>query len=168
MKYFSEIQRFPRWIFFLIASSLSTVLIILGSVYARSTSPPEKKEILIAFVVIILFESLAILFITRIKQEVRIDRTGIHYRYPPFKNKEVQIPISKIKNYDCITYSRPQYGYKAGRWAFFVKTPSITTIGISKVIKLTFIDGSTFLIGTKKPSEFIQTLDSLKNRNEET
>lgn len=168
MKYFTEIQRNPPWIYVLVGSSLFTILVIIGSQFFKTDAPAEKEELLIALVIVLVAEAISVLFLITIKQEVTIDKNGIYYRYPPFKNKEVYIPISKIKNYDSISYQSMQYGYKVGFFATFVKTPSITAIGISKVIKLNFTDNTSFLIGTKKPEEFISTLNTIKSKYDET
>ncbi len=167
MKYFDEIQKLPSWIYILIASSLFTVLILIISQYSKATSSTEKDELILALVFVLITEAIVIFLIMSMKQETRIDSKGIYYRYPPLKIKEVLLPISKIKNYDSINYTSMQYGYKVGFFKAFVKTPSITMIGISKAIKLTFTDGSNFIIGTKNPDDFIQTLNKVKNRNNE-
>ncbi|NAS29716.1 hypothetical protein GTQ40_01920 [Flavobacteriaceae bacterium R38] len=167
MRYFNEIQKLPGWIYIVIGSSFVTVLILILNQYTNTSSPSEKEELLIVLVAIFILEALSILLISNTKQEVTIDANEIRYRYLPLKIKEVQIPISKIKNYDCINYNNVKYGYRAGRFNFFVKTPYITMIGISKAIKLTFTDNSNLIIGTKKPEEFIRVLNHYKNRYHE-
>lgn len=164
MRYFSEIQRLPSWMYVLIASSLFSVIAILGGLYLKATSVAEKRELLIGLSIVLLTEAMTLLLLRSIKQEVIIDRKGIYYRYPPFKNKKVFIESSKIRNYDCINYTAMQYGYKVGRFALFVKTPTISMAGIKKAIKLGFNDGTELIIGTQKPEEFISILNTITNK----
>ena len=158
MRVYTEIQRLPKWLFIVIAPSFLIVITLMVYAYSNATSVAEKEELLFVLLAIILVETIAVVFVSSIRQVVRIDETGISYTYPPFKRKEVHIPITKIKHYDLVTYPYMHYGYHVGFWNVLRKEPSISTIGVRKAIRLTFKNDKTLLIGTRKPEAFLKTL----------
>lgn len=163
---FHEIQKFPMWIYALIVPSLITVMAILWNSYSEAVGEDAKEEVLWAMVVVLITETLAIVLINLIRQEVRIDKTGVHYRYTPFKIKFVTIPLQNIEKYDLDSYNGLNYGYKAGFWSILTKEPSVTMAGLEKVVRIYYND-KTLLIGTRKPSEFIDVLHALTTKNYE-
>lgn len=167
MKVFKEIQKTPRALYLLITVSLITPLAILWSFYSKATTEAEKNELLIAMVIIICTESLAFWFLSTMKQHVEINKYGISFKYPPFKRKEVLIPMNTIEAFSVESYNFPNYGYKYGGWNVLNTTPSITIMGLKKVIRITHSNGKTLLIGTQKPEDAIKTLKYYKTNEDE-
>lgn len=161
MRVFTEIQKFPKWMYIIIIPSFLVVMALVVHAYIKAPSGAEKEELLFVLLIVIFVEAIAVFFITSVKQMVKIDSTGIYYTYPPFKTKQVHIPITKIKAYDLVTYTFPYYGYRIGMWNVLRRTPSITMIGINKAVRITFQDHKTLLIGTKTPDAFLNTLQDI-------
>ena len=159
MRVFTEIQKLPKWLFIVIVPSFLVAVSLVINAYVNASTAAEEKELLFALIAVVVAESIAVFFIATVKQVVRVDNTGVYYKYPPFKRKEVHIPITKIKHYDLVTYPHIYYGYHVGFWNFLRKEPSISTLGVSKAIRLTFNDHKTLLIGTGKPDELLKTLN---------
>ena len=166
MRVFTEIQRLPRWIYIIMIPSFIVILSLVIYNYVNAASEAKKNELLMVLLVIILAEALGILFVTSMKQVTRIDKTGIYYKYPPFKIKEAHIPTINIEHYDLVTYSTPYYGYRIGFWNVLGRPPSITVIGIRKAVRLGFKDGKTLLIGTRTPGDLLKTLDYITQKQE--
>lgn len=168
MRVFTEIQRLPKWIYIIIIPSFLLALFMIIHEYINASSAHEKEEVLFALLAVSFTEAFAVLLIVSIKQVVRIDKTGIYYKYPPFKTKEVHIPITKIKAYDLVNYTFPYYGYRVGGWNVLRRTPpAITMIGISKAVRITFRDDKALLIGTKTPDKLINTLHYIIQKNKQ-
>ena len=167
MRYFKEIQTVPVWFYILIFTILLSLIAFLAGLYFNLENQIEKRELLVGIAIAVIVEIPVLLLLFFLKQEVTIDKKNITYRYPPYKNKPVHIPISKIKHYDCINYPNMHYGYKVGVFALFIKTPMISMIGVRKAIKLIFNDGKEFIIGTRKPVEFLEILNRIKRNDHE-
>ncbi len=167
MKVFKEIQKTPKALYLLITVSLITPLAILLSFYNKATTEAEKSELLIAIVIIICTETLAFWFLSTMKQQVEINKYGISFKYPPFKRTAVHIPMNTIEAFSVESYNFPNYGYKYGAWNLLKTTPSITIMGLKKVIKITYANGKTLLIGTQKPEDAIKTLRYYKTNKDE-
>lgn len=167
MKVFSEIQRMPKWIYLLLGLGLIVPVVLLLNTYFKSHSESEQDEMLIALVVVICTEAFAFWLISAMKQCVRIDQKGIHYKYPPFKVKEVLIAMDSITSYQAEDYDIPNYGYKVAKWNILNFTPSITVMGLEKVIRIKYHNGKTILIGTKRPKQFLKIINYYKSPKHE-
>lgn len=167
MRVFTEIQRIPVWIYMIVVPSfvLTASLTLYSYLYA-GMSPTGKKQMLAALIIIISLESLALFFISIKKQVIRIDASGLYYTYPPFKTTEVHIPVFRIKGYEPVNYPFFYYGYRIGFWNVLKREPSMTTIGNTKAVRIMLKDGKSLLIGTKKPGDFIRTLDYITQKQE--
>ena len=166
MRVFTEIQRFPRWIQGIIALFLIVAVYLGINAYLNVPSKAQKDEMLLVLLIIVVVGTFTIFFIASIRQEVRIDETGLYYKYPPFKRKEVHIPILNIKHYDLVNYTNFYYGYRIGFWNVIRREPSITVAGIRKAVRIGFRNGKTLLIGTRKPDELLKALNAATQKQE--
>ena len=158
MRVFTEIQKLPKWLFAIVIPVFLLVVALIARAYFTTSEEANKTELLLALMAVIFSEVIAVFFILYTKQIVRIDESGIYYSYPPFRKKKVHIPFTKIKKYDLVPYPYNYYGYHVGYWNFLRREPSITSLGLRKVLRLTFTDGRTLLIGTRKPDEMLSVL----------
>ena len=75
--------------------------------------------------------------------------------------------MNHIDSYKIQDYNVPNYGYKVGKWNILNHTPSITTMGLEKVIRINYHEGKTILIGTKRPEEIMRILHNFKSKNDD-
>ncbi|WP_340199288.1 hypothetical protein [Ascidiimonas sp. W6] len=162
MKVFTEIQKIPKWMYVLMIVGLISPLVIILSSYTKSNSESEKSELILVSILIICTEALAFWLISSMKQYVQINRNGIHFKYPPFKRKEVVIAMKNVESFAIQDYHIPSYGYKLGAWNILNSTPSITMIGLKKVIRVNYNNGKTILIGTQRPEEAVEIIKHYK------
>jgi hypothetical protein len=167
MKVFSEIQKMPKAFYILIIVGLIAPAAIILSYYTKAVSESEKNELLLAIILILLTETLAFWLLSSMKQHVEINKRGIYFKYPPFKRKTTFIAMESIQNYKVQEYNFPSYGYKIGMWNLFRVTPSITMMGLKKVIRIEYENGNTLLIGTRRPDDAIGTLEYYKKNKDE-
>lgn len=159
---FTETQRMGYWIFIILGMDIIVVTSILLNDYFEGNMP--LKELLTTLGIVFTINTFIVLLILNMKQQVKINLTGIHYKYPPFCIKWKTIPLERITEFSIESYDRLSYGYNAGKLNMFSKYDMLTTMGLDKVITIQYGAKKPMKIGTKKTNEFYSTLKKLKNK----
>jgi len=162
---FSEIQRIGNWIYILLGVDLLVVSFILYREFKNGTT--SLNELLVTIGIILVFNTLIVLFIRMSALQTKVDKQGVHYKYPPFCIKWKVIPFEKISDFQIQNYSSMNHGYSVGKWNLFSKTDRITAIGTDKVIKIDYNSKKPILISSQKASEFYNAIKKFKSREDQ-
>lgn len=160
---FKESQGFRNWYIWMAVAALNLLFIyaigqqlIFGKPFGNTPAPDY------VLVVIEIFLLLLLLFLRSIKLKTRINATGIYYRFHPFQFRETVIEWHQIQD----AYIR-QYNsfYEYGGWGIRIGSPetgkAINTSASSNMgLQLEFGNGKRLLIGTRRPYEIAQILNS--------
>lgn len=161
MRTFTEIQRIGKWIYILLAVDFLVVFLILNKEYkSEKTSGEEFVTIVIVMIIVTAF---VIALVSLTGQYTKIDSFGVHFKYPPIQWRWKTLPLQSIQRLEISNNFSLRTGYAYGKWNIFKEDPYITTMGYEKTIRIYFKDGKTLCIGTRKPSEFYETLKHLKS-----
>lgn len=162
---FSETQRIGNWIYILLGVDLMMVSGILYSDFKKGNT--STNELWLSIGLIILLNALIVLFIRMSALQTKVDKQGIHYKYPPFCIKWKVIPFEKISDFQIQNYSSMNHGYSVGKWNLFSKTDRITAMGTDKVIKIDYNSKKPILISSQKASEFYNAIKKFKSREDQ-
>ncbi|HLT52341.1 MAG TPA: hypothetical protein VKZ97_00520 [Flavobacteriaceae bacterium] len=162
---FSDIQRIGNWIYILLGVDLLVVSFILYREFKNGTT--SLNELLVTIGIILVFNTLIVLFIRMSALQTKVDKQGVHYKYPPFCIKWKVIPFEKISDFQIQNYSSMNHGYSVGKWNLFSKTDRITAIGTDKVIKIDYNSKKPILISSQKASEFYNAIKKFKSREDQ-
>lgn len=162
MKKFIEIQKMPGAFYVLMLVGLIAPVALLLNAYLKATEE-TKNELVVTIIIITCAECTAFWLISSIRQFTEINKFGIYYSYPPFKKKKNFIPMKEIESFSLEDYNFSNYGYKVGKWNIFRSTPSITMMGLSKVLRIRYENEKVLLIGTKRPEEALEILKYYKS-----
>lgn len=100
---FHETQSYKgSWVMYLILLTEVPTFILMLVLFFTSEN---KQEIGIALTIVVSVMGLTIALILNISLEVKINHSGVHYRYFPFIRKWRHIPIEKIKDLKIITFN---------------------------------------------------------------
>jgi len=159
---FREVQRFRQlWIwvfvgFLMVLSWYSFIQQIVCKVPFGTRPAPDLVVIgmwvLFGWVFPVLFYSAGL------TTEVRGD--GIHIRYVPFHRKLRTMPLEAIQSYEARTY-RPlkEYGGWGIRHGAGGKAYNVSG---NRGVQLVLLSGRKILLGSQKPEELVQAIDSAK------
>lgn len=161
---FKETQGFRTWWAWLAVTALNLLFmyaivqqLIFGKPFGNTPAPGY------VLVLIELLLLLLLLFLRSIKLKTRISDAGISYRFYPFQFNETFIEWHELND----AYIR-QYNsfYEYGGWGIRAGTSqtgkAINTSASSNLgLQLEFSNGNRLLIGTKRPGEIAQILDSV-------
>ncbi|WP_340065370.1 hypothetical protein [Ascidiimonas aurantiaca] len=159
MRVFTETQKLPKWAYAITVTSAVVVFFVLFSAYQQAESTAEKNRLLWVGTLAFILVTGAFILVLRMYQYVRIDIHGLHYKYPPFQIKEKSIPMKSITGYRIRPIRFPYYGYRIGFWNILGLTPSISVVGTSKVVEISYKNHKPILVGTRKPEELLKSLD---------
>lgn len=163
---FREIQsiRSP-WIWGLIMIPL--IVIIYGMLRQLffeipwGNNPMSNIGLLIVGLILIIGSPLFIYFI---RLEIQVRGNGVYYRFSPFHLRFQRILLDNLRSYQVIHY-RPLRDY--GGWGIrYGKYGKAYTLSGNIGIQLVTVDHKKFLLGTNKPDDVKNALDSIqKNTN---
>jgi hypothetical protein len=161
---FKETQRFKRWWVWasLIAvNGIFTYAIVQQIIFGKpfgNTPMTNTNLLLISFVPISVF-----VFVISIRLDTSIGITGIRYRYYPFQFKETIIQWEDLSEAYMRRYNS---FYEYGGWGIRVGNTKInkainTSASCNIGLQLEFKNGSSLLIGTRRPKDIKEILDQL-------
>lgn len=155
-----ESQKFTQW--WLWAIILSSTLLVGGLLFAdfarqlnnltsgdRTTTPLW----FIAFCILIMF-GLIWLFI-KLTLEIKIDRTGVHYRFFPIIPSWKTISKSEIQHWEVQKYLVLGYGIRLS-WGM-----TTLNVGGNMALTLHYAGNKKLRLGTQKPDELTQAMKAL-------
>lgn len=165
---FKETQKFNQpWIWVILLSAHLSVHIWgvrdLVNEYSKGNDWWTSETFIAGLIGLVLLNLLLVIFLL-LKLETRIDRTGIHFRYPPIINSWRKIPLSEIQSVQVINYSPWTYGgwgirYSWNGWAYNVRG--------NKGIIIKKKNGKQLLIGTQRSQEAQEVINQLLREERE-
>lgn len=161
---FTEVQRFRQgwvWILVLFVSGIAwygaVQQIVLKKPFGNNPAPDAVMIMIWAIFGVffpVLFYSL------KLVTEVRYD--GLYIRFFPLQFHSHKISYEEIKTYEIRTYSAlKEYGGYGIRYG---KNGKAYNISGNRGVQFEFLDGKRLLIGTQRPEELIQTLDTVSGK----
>jgi hypothetical protein len=169
---FQEEQRFRQPFLWVIigVSSLLTIGIFAYGMYQQLIQGKPWGDRPMPDPVLLLFGSFMILFgiglfvffcITKLTTEVR--GGGLFIRYFPFHLSFRKIPLEKVKKCEARKY-KPIREY--GGWGIrFGSHGKVYNVKGNRGVQFEFLSGRRLLIGSQKPDEFVQAIDSILKLN---
>ena len=161
---FKEVQRFKTWWAWLAVASLNILFIyaivqqmILGKPFGPKPAPDHILVIVELFMLLFLF------FLMSIKLKTKITDTGIYYRLYPFQFKETVIEWHELRD----AYMREYNSFfEYGGFGIRTGTPKAgrainTSASCSEGLQLQFTDGKLLLIGTRRPEEIQEIINTV-------
>jgi hypothetical protein len=104
----------------------------------------------------------ALFYSFKLVTEVRYD--GLYVRFFPLHFHAHKISFEEIKTYEIRKYSAlKEYGGYGIRYG---KNGKAYNISGNRGVQFEFLDGKRLLIGTQKPEELIQALDTVSGKRE--
>jgi hypothetical protein len=161
---FKEIQRFKRWwvwVMLLAVNGIFAYAIVQQVIFDKpfgNTPMSNTNLLLISFIPLSL-----LVFVFSIRLDINISSAGIRYRYYPFQLSETLIEWEELSEAYMRKYSS---FYEYGGWGIRVgnvKTNrAINTSASCNIgLQLEFKNGSSLLIGTRRPNEIKEILNQL-------
>lgn len=165
---FSEVQYSRQW--WLWAVILTTTLLTAG-IFAYAlvqqvlfhrpfgNTPMSNTGLILMGAAVIFFDAvlLSLFLAAKLVTEVRSD--GLYIRYFPFHLRMHNIPLENLDKVEPITYS-PLGDY--GGWGIrFGKNGRAYNPTGNRGVKLTYANGSHILIGSQRPHELAQAIESV-------
>jgi len=160
MKVFKETQRFDQWWLriLLIAALLVSVSPLIFEYQTISHSRAELTSIVTSVLVILaLFLTFWFLF----KLEIRIDESGIQYRYLPFHRKARTRSWKEIRSISVRKYN-PILEY--GGWGYRIGLRKKRALNVKGNIGIQIIynNGRQLLLGTQRPQDAEAVINQYK------
>ena len=161
---FTEVQRFRQWwvwVLVLFASGIAWYgaihQIVLKKPFGNNPAP-DAVMIMIWGIFGVFFPVL--FYSLKLYTEVRYD--GLYIRFFPLQFHSHKISYAEIKTYEIRTYSAlKEYG---GYGIRFGKNGKAYNISGNMGVQFEFQNGKRLLIGTQKPEELIQALDTASGK----
>lgn len=161
---FTEVQRFRQWWVWLLVLFVAGIAwygaiqqIVLKQPFGNNPAPDAVMIMIWAIFGVflpVLFYSL------KLVTEVRYD--GLYIRFFPLQFHSHKISYEEIKTYEIRTYSAlKEYGGYGIRYG---KNGKAYNISGNRGVQFEFLDGKRLLIGTQRPEELIQTLDTVSRK----
>lgn len=161
---FKEVQRFKTWWAWVGVAALNILFlyaivqqIILGKPFGPKPAPDHILVIVELFLLLVLF------LLMSIRLKTKITDTGIYYRFYPFQFKETIIEWHELRD----AYMREYDSFlEFGGWGIRSGTPKAgkainTSASGNEGLQLQFTDGKLLLIGTRRPHEIQEIIDSV-------
>jgi len=161
---FTEVQRFRQWWVWLLVLFVAGIAwygavqqIVLKKPFGNNPAP-NSVMIMIWVIFGVLFPVL--FYSLKLVTEVRYD--GLYIRFFPLQFHAHKISFEEIKTYEIRTYSAlKEYGGYGIRYG---KSGKAYNISGNRGVQFEFLDGKRLLIGTQKPEEFIQKLNTASGK----
>ena len=161
---FKEVQGFKNWWAWVAVAALNLLFIyaiiqqvVLGKPFGTKPAPD------LVLIIVEIFFLLVMLFLISIKLKTRIIDTGIYYRFYPFQFTETKIEWHELRD----AYMREYNSYhEYGGWGIRTGTKKTgkalnTSASSNKGLQLQFNDGKLLLIGTARPAEVQEIIDTV-------
>lgn len=157
MRFFKETQRFDQWWFHLL--NILVLGVMIYPIYRAFNSEyidTSVRSILIATFVLV-FILLGLVY--SIKLKTQIDEKGVHYGFFPFHRNYRSIAWTDMEKCYTRTYS-PIREY--GGWGYrgIRRNSKAYNIKGNQGVQIVLKTGEKLLIGTQKPKEAQQTINS--------
>lgn len=167
---FKEEQQFRQWwnlliVFVSVFSGIGFSAyalfqqIILGKQVGDSPAPNVVLIITILFLIVVLWVYL------RIKLEVSVDNSGIHYRFFPLELKVKTILFAEIRKYEIRKY-RPLVDYGGWGRKRSLRWGRAYNVSGDTGLQLYLNNGKKVLFGTQKPQALLYALDTAISENQ--
>jgi len=161
---FTEVQRFRQWWVLLLVLFVAGIAwygavqqIVLKKPFGNNPAP-DPVMIMIWVIFGLFFPALFYSF--KLVTEVRYD--GLYVRFFPLQFHAHKISFEEIKTYEIRKYSAlKEYGGYGIRYG---KNGKAYNISGNRGVQLEFLEGKRLLIGTQKPEELIQALDTASGK----
>jgi hypothetical protein len=161
---FTEVQRFRQWWVLLLVLFVAGIAwygaiqqIVLKKPFGNNPAP-DPVMIMIWVIFGLFFPALFYSF--KLVTEVRYD--GLYARFFPLQFHAHKISFEEIKTYEIRKYSAlKEYGGYGIRYG---KNGKAYNISGKRGVQFEFLDGKRLLIGTQKPEELIQALDTASGK----
>ncbi len=169
-EYFYEKQTFS-WIWpLLIPMHVILLFILVYGTYKQfylgepfGNTPMSNKELIVFNTCIILFIALFDYFLLHsMYLEIKIDSSGIHYRYPPMINKWKTLQKEEIEYWEVGKYyPLRDYGGWGYRISFRRKKGKALNVYGNKGLTLQLKNGKTLVLGTRQQEKLKAAMDKL-------
>ena len=166
---FSEEQKYRTpWIWLVIFPAIGVLIFLLKLNELKSDfANPVGEDGLSGLIILegflfVFMVGLTILFY-KMKLITQIKLDGIHFRYPPFINKERIISKANIRKYEVRKYNpnREFKGHGVKKGKRFKKTGLAYTVSGRIGLQLFLKNGDKILIGTKRKEAIKYAMDKL-------
>jgi hypothetical protein len=160
---FSEVQRFRQaWLWLVVLFALGFVAWDIIEMLLHNISSHDRGEIVLnaLFYVIPLF--IGVIFWI-IRFDIRIDESGIYYRFYPIHARQRKIEWQEISKVYVRTY-KPMMEYGGWGWRYSLRNGRAFNISGNQGLQIIFKDGKKLLLGTKRPIEISDLLIELAKR----
>jgi hypothetical protein len=168
---FEEKQRFTQWWLWTILISVALLVsgIFINALYVQFVlgepwgDEPMSDEALIA-VTLINVSVMAIMLMVFFSAvlDVKVDKTGIAYRFFPIIRRERWIGREDIQHYEVKKYFLRGYGIH-----YNLRGEKTINVKGTTGIQITTHDGKRLMLGTQKPDEFFHALNLMKKGSDD-
>jgi hypothetical protein len=163
---FEEKQRFTQWWLWtiLVFAALLVAGIVINALYVQLVlgqpwgDKPMSDEGLIAFTLFIttMMVIMLMMFFSAVL-EIKVDKSGIVYRYFPLIRRERRIDREDIQHFEVKKYFLRGYGIRYN----FRGEKTINVKG-HMGMEITTRNGKRLMLGTQMPDEFLHALNVMK------
>jgi len=161
---FTEVQRFRQWWVCLLILFVAGIAwygavqqIVLKKPFGNNPAPDP-----VMIMIWVIFGVLFPIFFYSLKLATDVRNDGLYVRFFPLQFHSHKISYIEIKTYEIRTYSAlKEYGGYGIRYG---KNGKAYNISGNRGVQFEFLDGKRLLIGTQKPEEFIQALDTASGK----
>ncbi len=161
---FTEVQRFRQWWVLLLVLFVSGIAwygfiqqIVLKKPFGNNPAPDA-----VMIMIWVIFGVLFPIFFYSLKLVTDVRNDGLYIRFFPLQFHSKKISFEEIKTYEIRTYSAlKEYGGYGIRYG---KNGKAYNISGKRGVQFEFLDGKRLLIGTQKPKELIQALDTVSGK----
>jgi hypothetical protein len=131
--------------------------IILKKPFGNNPAPDA-----VMIMIWVIFGVLFPIFFYSLKLVTDVRNDGLYIRFFPLQFHSKKISFEEIKTYEIRTYSAlKEYGGYGIRYG---KNGKAYNISGKRGVQFEFLDGKRLLIGTQKPEELIQALDTASGK----
>ena len=158
---FREQQKFSSWLCLLLICSLVVAVAIIVSILAIQDSVDATVFVtLILGGIVAPIAIVALVLLSKLETEVRPDRLRV--RLFPFHIRHREIPIENLSECYARTY-KPirEYGGWGIRCGFRKGSGKAYNMKGNQGVQLVFKDGKRLLIGSQKPDELAEAINSI-------
>lgn len=160
----TEVQKFRQWWVWLLVLFVAGIAwygavqqIVLKKPFGNNPAPDP-----VMIMIWVIFGVLFPIFFYSLKLVTDIRNDGLCVRFFPLQFHSYKISYEEIKTYEIRTYSALKeyggYGIRHG------KNGKAYNISGNKGVQFELLDGKRLLVGTQKPEELIQALDTVSGK----
>jgi len=161
---FREQQKFNLWLALVIACSMALAVVIASFALLQMLSqhPLQIWTMILLIIGRMLLPVGFGIFFFIYKLEIEVNSDGLHVRSFPFHVRYRKIPAEDLSECYARTY-RPirEYGGWGIRYGFRKRSGKAYNMSGNKGVQLIFKNGKRLLIGSQKPDELAEAIESI-------